>query len=161
MNVYRLYRKQRLPIGSVQAWAFFATPRNLERITPEYLHFHITSPVPEVLYSGLVITYRIRAIANIPMTWVTEIKFVEPERRFIDEQRIGPFAFWHHEHCFREVDEVLEMEDIVHYAMPFGWLGRVVHALLVGPRLQHIFDYRYACLEAMFASQREGTQQSP
>ncbi len=142
MKVYRLHRTQFLPISLGEAWPFFSTPRNLERITPDFLNFEITSEVPEEIYSGLIITYRIAAVAGIPLDWVTEIKHVEPLRRFVDEQRIGPYRFWYHEHSFRAVADGIEMEDTVHYAMPWGWLGRLVHALFIGARLRAIFDFR-------------------
>jgi len=148
MKIYTLTRKQVLPITLEQAWPFFSTPTNLEQITPAFLRFHITSVVPDEIYAGLIITYRIAAVAGIPMTWVTEIKQVIRLRQFVDEQRIGPFRFWHHLHRFNEVEGGVEMEDIVHYAMPWGWLGHLVHALFIRARLQAIFDFRREYLEA-------------
>jgi ligand-binding SRPBCC domain-containing protein len=151
MKVYRLHRRQFLPITLEEAWPFFATPRNLEAITPDFLHFEITSDPPDEMYSGLIITYRIAAVAGIPMTWVTEIKHLEPYRRFVDEQRLGPYRFWHHEHAFRAVPGGIEMEDIVHYVMPWGWLGRLVHAVFVERRLKAIFDFRRDYLAGLWA----------
>lgn len=142
MKVYCLRRRQVLPIPLEQAWPFFSMPHHLEEITPAFLRFQITSEVPEEVYSGLIITYRIAAVAGIPTTWVTEIKHVEAPTQFIDEQRLGPFRFWHHQHRFREVEGGIEMEDIVHYMMPFGWLGRLVHTLFIRARLEAIFDFR-------------------
>lgn len=142
MKTHRLTRSQFLPITLEQAWPFFSTPRNLEAITPDFLNFRITSPVPDDIYSGLIITYKIAAVGGIPMTWVTEIKHVVPLQRFVDEQRIGPFRFWFHEHRFSAVDGGITMEDIVHYAMPWGWLGNLVHAVFVRRRLNAIFDFR-------------------
>jgi ligand-binding SRPBCC domain-containing protein len=142
MRVYSLHRKQILPISLRDAWPFFSTPRTLEQITPQFLNFHIMSEVPDEIYAGLIITYRIAAVAGIPMTWITEIKHVEAPYQFIDEQRIGPFRFWHHQHRFREADGGIEMEDIVHYVMPWGWFGRLVHVLFIRNRLEAIFDFR-------------------
>lgn len=150
MKIHRLYRRQFLPIRPEEAWPFFSTPHNLERITPPFLNFKITSAVPDEIYSGLVITYRIAAVAGIPMTWVTEIKHVEPLRRFVDEQRIGPFRFWYHEHSFRAVENGIEMEDTVHYVMPWGWLGELVHAVFIRARLKAIFDFRREYLERLW-----------
>ena len=150
MKVYRLHRKQFLPISLEEAWPFFSSPRNLERITPAFLKFEITSEVPEDLYSGLIITYRIAAVAGLPMTWVTEIKHVEPLHRFVDEQRIGPFRFWYHEHGFRGVEGGIEMEDSVHYVMPWGAFGRLVHAVFIRQRLQAIFDFRREFLAGLW-----------
>ena len=98
--------------------------------------------MPEEIYDGLIITYRIAAVAGTPLTWVTEIKHVEPLRQFVDEQRIGPYRFWHHLHRFRAVEGGIEMEDIVHYVMPFGWLGWLAHTVFVRDRLWAIFDFR-------------------
>ncbi len=151
MKVYRLHRRQHLPISLEQAWPFFSSPRNLEAITPAFLNFEITSELPERVYSGLIITYRIAAVAGIPMTWVTEVKDVEPLRRFVDEQRLGPFRFWHHEHVFREAPGGgIVMEDTVHYVMPWGWLGQAVHALFIGARLREIFDFRRECVAGLW-----------
>lgn len=154
MKIYTLNRKQTLPITLEQAWPFFSHPSNLEQITPAFLNFHITSDVPEEIYNGLIITYRIAAVAGIPMTWVTEIKQVEPLRQFVDEQRIGPYRFWHHLHRFREVEGGIEMEDTVHYVMPWGWLGRLAHAVFVRERLQEIFDFRREHLAGIFPAEK-------
>lgn len=155
MKIYSLRRKQFLPLTLEQAWPFFSTPRNLEQITPAFLRFHITSEVPDEIHDGLIITYRIAAVAGIPMDWMTEIKHVKPLRQFVDEQRIGPFRFWHHLHRFNEVEGGIEMEDTVHYVMPWGWLGIVLHSLFIRSRLEAIFDFRkdylaVYCLEGKF-----------
>jgi ligand-binding SRPBCC domain-containing protein len=151
MKIYTLTRKQVLPITLEQAWPFFSTPKNLEQITPAFLNFHITSAVPEEIYPGLIITYRIAAVAGIPMTWVTEIKHVVLLRQFVDEQRLGPYRFWHHLHRFSEVEGGVEMEDIVHYVMPWGFLGQLVHAVFVQSRLNRIFDFRREYLQEYFS----------
>lgn len=150
MKIYTLTRKQTLPISLEEAWPFFSTPSNLERITPAFLHFQIISPVPAEIYPGLVIAYRIAAVAGVPMDWVTEIKHVIRLRQFVDEQRLGPFRFWHHLHRFSEVEGGIEMEDIVHYVMPWGWLGRFVHAVFIRSRLQRIFDFRREYVAGLF-----------
>jgi ligand-binding SRPBCC domain-containing protein len=155
MKVYCLKRKQALPTSLREAWPFFSSPRNLESITPAFLNFKITSDLPEDIYSGLIITYRIGAVAGIPMTRVTEIKHVEAPYRFVDEQRIGPFRFWYHEHRFRETDRGIEMEDTVYYAMPLGWIGQLVHALFIRARLETIFDFRRDHLDRLWRSGKE------
>ena len=150
MTVHLLTRKQFIPISLDEAWPFFSTPRNLEAITPDFLNFRITSNVPEEIYSGLIITYKIAAVARIPMTWVTEIKHVEVLYRFVDEQRIGPFRFWFHEHSFQAVSGGIEMTDIVHYQMPWGWVGELVHWVFIRQRLNAIFDFRRAFIEKLW-----------
>jgi ligand-binding SRPBCC domain-containing protein len=150
MPIHHLTRKQFVPISLEEAWPFFSTPRNLEAITPEFLNFRITSAVPEEIYSGLIITYQIAAVASVPMIWVTEIKHVVPLHRFVDEQRIGPFRFWFHEHRFDAVPGGIEMTDIVHYVMPWSWLGELVHAVFIRRRLNAIFDFRRAYIENLW-----------
>lgn len=158
MKVYTLYRKQSLAMSPQAAWRFFSTPLNLQQITPDFLHFRITSETPEEIYPGLIITYRIAAVGGIPMTWVTEIKHVvSPHVRtdcayyqFVDEQRVGPFRFWHHLHRFTPSGDGIDMEDIVHYVMPWDWLGRLVHRVFIERRLEVIFDFRRNYLENLF-----------
>jgi ligand-binding SRPBCC domain-containing protein len=150
MPIHHLTRKQFVPISLEEAWPFFSTPRNLEAITPGFLNFRITSAVPEEIYSGLIITYQIAAVASVPMIWVTEIKHVVPLHRFVDEQRIGPFRFWFHEHRFDAVPGGIEMTDIVHYVMPWSWLGELVHAVFIRRRLNAIFDFRRAYIEKLW-----------
>jgi len=159
VKIYRIHRRQILPIDLQRAWDFFWTPHNLEGMTPGYLNFRITCDTPDRAYSGLIITYRIAAVAGIPMTWVTEIKHVIEPYQFVDEQRLGPFRFWHHQHRFREVPGGIEMEDIVHYVMRAGWIGRVVHCCFIRARLEHIFDFRRDYLARLFGVCRH--EQSP
>ncbi|MFH1566654.1 MAG: SRPBCC family protein [Gemmatimonadota bacterium] len=149
-RVYRLRRSQRLAIGLDQAWGFFSDPRNLQEITPENLRFAIVSEVPERIYPGLMIEYRLMVPPGVPMGWLTEIKAVEAPRRFVDEQRFGPYALWLHEHRFGAVEGGVECEDLVHYALPYGGLGRLAHALFVRRQLEGIFAYRARVLRQRF-----------
>lgn len=151
MRIHRLHHRQFIPLSPAAAWSYFSTPVNLEEITPSFLNFHITSEVPESIYNGLIITYRIAAVAGIPMTWVTEIKQLIPERQFVDEQRIGPFRFWHHLHRFEPCDGGVIMEDIVHYVMPWGWLGEWLHWIFIRRRLEAIFSFRFSYIYEKFA----------
>ncbi|MDR7484117.1 MAG: SRPBCC family protein [Armatimonadota bacterium] len=147
---------QRLSVAISDAWACFSDPRNLRRLTPPWMRLEVLSPLPDCAYAGLLITYRVRPVAGIPVTWVTEISHVCEPYLFVDEQRLGPYRFWHHQHLFREVPGGVEMEDIVHYALPLGWLGLIVNRLVVAPRLQEIFEFRRRALEEHFAARAEG-----
>jgi ligand-binding SRPBCC domain-containing protein len=152
MSVYTLKRVQRLPISLEQAWEFFSSPKNLKEITPAHLGFVIHSD-PEFIremYSGQVITYTVKPVLGIPLFWMTEITHVENGKFFVDEQRVGPYALWHHQHHFKPIPGGVEMTDLVHYRLPLGFLGDIAHALFVRRQLQQIFDYRWNKLEAVF-----------
>lgn len=151
MSVLRMQVIQRLPVPPDQAWAFFADPRNLARLTPPWLGFEITSPIPERIHAGAIITYRLRLFPGVPVAWVTEITHVEPPVLFIDEQRLGPYRFWHHQHRFHAVSNGVEVEDLVHYALPLGAIGRFVGRTAVARRLDEIFAYRRRVLETVFS----------
>lgn len=112
--------------------------------------FTLTSAPPPHIYPGLIISYRLRPLLGLPADWVTEITHVEDQHRFIDEQRMGPYRLWHHEHTFRPVPGGTEVSDLVYYALPFGPLGTVVQRAVVRQRLAHIFEYRASTLRAMF-----------
>jgi len=143
-----------LPIRIREAWDFFSDSRNLSQITPDYLDFRFVGEAPERMYEGMIITYRIRPVLGIPITWVTEITHVQEPTHFVDEQRFGPYRFWHHKHLFKTTEDGVEMEDIVDYAMPLGLLGSIPHALLIRERLEGIFDYREKVLKERFGERR-------
>jgi len=150
MKLHRLEARQKLPTTLRQAWEFFADARNLARITPPSLGFQVTSELPERMYAGMLVTYRVRPLFGVPVTWVTEITHVDEPHRFVDEQRFGPYRFWHHEHHFRAIDGGVEALDRVHYALRPG--SGPVRRLLVGPRLDEIFAYRRQVLERTFGA---------
>lgn len=158
MKIYKLERKQFVPITIEQAWDFFSSPKNLKKITPDYLGFEITSDSQnEKMYAGMIITYIVKPLLGIPLRWMTEIKHVDEPNFFVDEQRVGPYKIWHHEHHFKEVDGGVEMVDIVHYAMPFWILGTIAHALIVKRQLNQIFDYRIVAINKEFDLQLKAT----
>lgn len=149
-----LEQVQRLPIPIEEAWDFFSTPANLNAITPPDMHFHIRSKPEwvEKMYAGQLILYTVRPLWNIPFFWMTEITQVKEGAYFIDEQRFGPFAFWHHQHHFRAIPGGVEMIDLLHYKVPLGMLGRLINLLLVGDRVRMIFNYRRGVLEKRFGT---------
>lgn len=152
MAVHTLRRVQRLPISLVQAWSFFSSPLNLKEITPPYMGFRVISD-PDFLqemYAGQIITYTLRPLLGIPLFWMTEIRHVEAGKFFVDEQRVGPYSIWHHQHHFRAIPGGVEMTDWVHYKIPFGWLGDFANWLFLRRQLDGIFDFRRKKLEEMF-----------
>ncbi len=151
MALHQLRATHRLPLTLDEAWGFFSDPRNLRLITPPWLGFEVKSAeLPEVMYPGLIIAYTVRPIAGIPLEWVTEITHVRDRAFFVDEQRRGPYALWHHEHHFAAVPGGVEMRDIVSYALPFGPLGDIVNALNVRGKVQSIFAHRAEVLDERF-----------
>ena len=155
MKVYRLSRTQKIPLSLEDAWSYFSSPKNLQEITPDDLKFRILTDILEdKMYSGQIINYIVTPLLNIPMRWTTEIKHVEEGVYFVDEQRFGPYALWHHKHFFKAVDGGVELMDIVDYALPLGPLGRFAHWLFVRRQLESIFRYRSQKLEQCSAQFR-------
>jgi ligand-binding SRPBCC domain-containing protein len=144
---YTLRRVQNVPVPLAETFEFFARPENLARITPPWLSFRMVSD-DAAMRPGLRIEYRVRPL-GFPQKWISEITAYDPPHRFVDEQREGPYARWHHEHRFRAVDGGTEVTDVVTYALPFGWLGRIAHAVLVRRQLEAIFRYRERALDRL------------
>lgn len=150
MRIHRLEQRQRLPISLEAAWDYFSSPANLNEITPPDFGFRITSPPEPAMHEGQIITYQVKVAPLVWVCWVTEIKCVDERRTFIDEQRFGPYKFWHHRHSFEETEEGVIMTDVVHYALPFGWLGSLAHVVFVRSKLKWIFEYRRKKLVEQF-----------
>lgn len=152
MHIYRLYRKQVLPISLQEAWDFFSSPKNLGKITPGRMNFEILEQTGgEKMFEGQVIRYKVTVLPLVRLTWVTEITGVEEGYRFTDEQRKGPYALWRHTHTFVAVDGGVEMTDEVAYSIPLGILGRLAHWLFVEREVNRIFDYRFTVLQTYFS----------
>ncbi|MBT8255020.1 MAG: SRPBCC family protein [Bacteroidia bacterium] len=154
MKIYTLHEKQRLPITRDEAWAFLSNPKNLKVITPDSMGFNILSGADRPMYAGQIIQYLVSPFKGIKTKWVTEITHVTEGSYFVDEQRFGPYALWHHKHFITEVDGGVEMEDIIDYKVPFGILGQWLHPLLVRPQLKKIFEYRRQKLTQLFGEMR-------
>ncbi len=150
MKIYTFHKKQNLPITVEQAWDFLSSPANLKTITPDYMGFNILSGADRPMYSGQIIQYIVTPVLGIKTKWVTEITHVKDNEYFVDEQRFGPYALWHHKHFIKEIDGGVEMEDIIDYKVPMGILGQLVHPILVKPKLEEIFNYRTKKLEELF-----------
>jgi len=152
MKIYRLHQKQNLPINIDTAWEFLSDPRNLKTITPDYMSFNILSGADRPMFSGQIIQYIVTPILGIKTKWVTEITHVKDKHYFVDEQRFGPYALWHHKHFIKEIEGGVEMEDIIDYKVPLGILGQMAHPILVKPKLNEIFNYRTKKLEELFGT---------
>lgn len=150
MTLHTLEQEQRLPITLNAAWEFFSSPRNLDEITPGDLGFKIVSLPGETMYEGQIITYKVMIVPGIWVPWITEIKAVDQGRSFVDEQRFGPYKFWHHRHTFEEIPGGVLMRDLVHYGLGFGPFGAIAHRVFVRSKLESIFGFRKATLTRRF-----------
>ncbi|GBD35145.1 hypothetical protein HRbin36_00250 [bacterium HR36] len=146
-QIYKLVQEQRISRPRDKVFTFFCDPRNLDKITPAWLHFRIVD-APESVYRGCLLHYHLR-IRGLPITWVSQIVEWDPPNRFVDVQVIGPYKLFHHIHEFLSIETGTLIRDLVYYALPLGWLGRLAHTLFVRRDLQKIFAYRYQKLEEL------------
>ena len=152
MAFYQLKADQYLKASPIEAWAFLSDPCNLQLITPPTMKFEILSGAGEPMFPGQIIRYRVSPFPGVRTSWVTEITHVREGQYFVDEQRFGPYRFWHHKHFITPVDGGVLMHDVVDYGLPLGPLGNLVHGLLVRKQLEAIFRYREIALENRFGS---------
>ncbi|TKB95171.1 SRPBCC family protein [Pedobacter cryophilus] len=152
MKTYTVKFEQKLPITLEEAWDFFSSPINLAKITPKSMAFIITSDykVNTKMYEGMIITYKVAPLLGVKIDWMTEITHVKEGEYFIDEQRFGPFKFWHHEHHFKAIEGGVLMTDKLIYGIPFGIFGQIANAITVAKQTQEIFDYREKAVEELF-----------
>lgn len=150
--LHSLVRKQLLQTDLHTLWAFISSPKNLAQITPSYMGFEVLSNPDDLtrMYPGQLIEYYVKPLWGIKVHWVTEITHVKDNEFFVDEQRFGPYAFWHHKHYLREVPGGVEMTDTVHYKLPMGSVGRFANAIFVKKKINEIFDFRYKRLNELF-----------
>lgn len=140
-----------IPATLDQAWEFFSSPDNLALITPKELNFEILDRSDShQMFAGQIIQYKVSIYPFLRVRWVTEITHVENQMFFVDEQRFGPYSFWHHKHFFYPEDGGVRMVDIVHYKLPLGFLGRMIEPFLVAPKLEKIFSFREEVIKKMF-----------
>ena len=147
-----LYKKQILNSDISTVWEFMSSPKNLATITPEYMGFEILNDPGAKMYAGQIIEYYVKPVFGIKLHWVTEITHVKENEFFVDEQRIGPYNFWHHKHILKPVDKGIEMIDLIHYKVPLGFIGNIANRLFVKKQLNDVFNYRYEKLEKIFNS---------
>ncbi|TVQ87048.1 MAG: hypothetical protein EA393_10965 [Bacteroidetes bacterium] len=159
--MHHLYRRQTLATTRDKAWEFFTRPENLKVITPEFMGFDIQSfSGPRELHAGQIITYKVKPFLGIPFKWVTEITHAREPDFFVDEQRLGPFMFWHHKHYLEETPEGnVIMTDSVHYKVFYGILGSLMNRLIIKKRLDYIFDYRTRVIGEMFGIAEENAEE--
>lgn len=150
--MHQLRHTKFVPVDIQTCWDFFSSPNNLKKITPEKMGFNVKNEIPEKMYEGLMIAYSVTPILGIPMNWITEITKIEHLSYFVDEQRLGPYKIWHHEHHFKAVEGGTEIIDILSYVMPLGFLGTIAHALFVKNTVKDIFEFRNTRVDEIFGS---------
>ena len=142
MKIFTLKYSQKLPISLNEAWDFLSSPSNLELITPKSMDFNITDYDKKKAYPGQIIQYTVKPLLGIKINWVTEITQVQDKEFFVDEQRFGPYSFWHHKHFIKEIENGVLMEDVIHYKIPLGPIGVLLNFLFINSKLKSIFKYR-------------------
>lgn len=143
--------EQFLPITIDKAWDFFSSPKNLAKITPPSMDFRILTQLEDNdIYEGMRISYRVKPMLGIPVKWETLISEVTAKTSFTDEQIKGPYKIWRHTHTFIPQENGVLMNDIVHYQLPLGWLGRLAEKLIVRGKIKSIFNYRTQVLNQIF-----------
>jgi ligand-binding SRPBCC domain-containing protein len=153
MAFYQLHTTQKLPATIQEVWDFISSPANLKEITPPHMGFIVTSNTGiQKMYPGMIITYKVSPLLGIKLDWMTEITHVRDFEYFVDEQRIGPYSIWHHQHKIEPIDGGVLMTDIVTYEPPFGVLGAIANTLIIKSQLKQIFDYRTVALEKRFGA---------
>ena len=150
MKLYQIKTKQKFPISVDKAWEFLSNPKNLKEITPKHMNFRILSGADRSIFAGQIIQYKVTPMLGISTKWVTEITHVKDKEYFVDEQRFGPYALWHHKHFIKKIDGGVEMEDVIDYKIPFGIIGQIVHPIIVKNKLKQIFKYRENKLKELF-----------
>ena len=148
--IHYLHREQVIPAPMEAVWAYFCDPKNLNKITPSDMNFEIVQGGDAAMYEGQIIEYRVEFIRGVRSLWLTEIAHVREREYFVDEQRVGPYRFWYHEHIFEVVPNGTKMTDRVTYAIPFGILGDVVNTVWISRRLKNIFDFRKRKIAELF-----------
>ncbi|MFN8309867.1 MAG: SRPBCC family protein [Chitinophagales bacterium] len=151
MAFYQFTQTQKIPASLDVVWDFISSPGNLKQITPPYMGFEVTGNSGSgKMYPGMIITYIVRPLFGIPLKWMTEITHVADRQYFVDEQRMGPYTLWHHEHKVEAIAGGVLMTDMVTYIPPFGILGALANRLLIRKKLQQIFEFRTQAIVQQF-----------
>lgn len=151
MGFYQFQKEQVISSSVDELWDFISSPQNLKTITPEYMGFDIRSKnLPDKIYEGMIISYIVKPVFGINTNWVTEITHIKDKHYFVDEQRVGPYKMWHHQHIIEPQGDKVIMKDIVSYKPPFSLLGNLANTLFIRNKLNEIFDYRTQILEKYF-----------
>ena len=150
MKLFQLHTKQGLRISTAEAWDFLSNPANLAAITPDNMSFEILAGASMPMFKGQIIQYKVSPFPGFKTRWVTEITHLKSGEYFVDEQRFGPYALWHHKHFIKSHENGVIMEDLIDYKLPMGILGQAMHGVFVQKQLQKVFQFRYDKLKSLF-----------
>jgi ligand-binding SRPBCC domain-containing protein len=151
--MHTLLKTQVLPVSPDRLWDFISRPSNLNLITPPDMEFQIIGDAPDRVFAGQFIEYRVKVPILGRTSWLTEIKYLDEGRSFVDEQRVGPYKLWIHRHHLEEVESGTRMIDDIRYALPWGVLGSLANVLFVRRDLERIFEYRRDKLPALLRNE--------
>lgn len=153
MKMFYYKTEQFLPIHIEKAWDFFSSAKNLAVITPPELNFNILTEVDgKEISEGMLIDYTLKPLFGVPVKWKTEISKVNKPQMFTDRQLKGPYQTWEHTHTFIQKDNGVLMTDELKYKLPFGFIGNIVHSLIVRKKIVDIFNYRRQILHKLFVN---------
>jgi ligand-binding SRPBCC domain-containing protein len=151
MTINTLHFEQKIPATIPVIWDFISSPKNLKIITPPHMGFDIiTKNLPDKMYPGIIISYYVKPIIGFKMLWVSEITQVKNQEYFVDEQKIGPYRLWHHQHHIQPIVRGVLMTDIVNYSPPYGLIGKIANKIFIKHQLDEIFDFRTKKLVELF-----------
>ena len=157
MKLYQFSSQQKLPISLDEAWKFLTDANNLKLLTPPELDMTVQYGTERGMYPGQLIEYSVTPLPFYKTNWVTHITQVEEKKFFVDEQMYGPYATWHHKHFISAIDGGTLMEDLIHYRLPFGVLGKL-GAPFVKKKLEEIFRFRESALIKHIGAFNENTK---
>ncbi|QSS97454.1 SRPBCC family protein [Psychroflexus sp. ALD_RP9] len=152
MSLHEIKQSIKLPISKKEAWAFLSNPKNLQKIMPDDMGFQIISGLNKQTYPGQIIQYKVTPFKGYTTKWVTEITQVQEPDYFVDIQLLGPYKLWHHKHFIKEIKNGVEITDVVHYQVPFGFIGELLRPILIKPKLKQIFNQRTSKMHAIFGA---------
>ncbi len=150
MKTYKYTGSLFLPIDINEAWIFFSNPNNLGKIMPSNMNFKVIEGATLPLYEGQIISYSVTPLPLFKTAWVSEINHIQKPNYFVDTQLEGPYKLWHHKHFLKEVENGTEITDVVHYQVPLGIIGRILHPFIIKPKLDQIFTHREQMIRSIF-----------
>ena len=150
MKTYKLVGEIELPIPLEEAWDFFSNPNNLGKIMPSDMAFKVVEGATLPLYEGQIIQYSVTPLPAFKTTWISEINHINKPHFFVDTQLEGPYKLLHHKHFLEATPTGTKITDVVHYQVPFGIIGRLLHPIIIKPKLDKIFEYRTQQIKALF-----------